>query len=171
MAEFTRELVKRPVTYSPYIDALVRKPVRPPVGTTFTIRDTLGWGGRKSSPVILVTSDQENAEPNWSRSVDSPTARIAVRNDNLGMSLSRDSVTTLGRFPISTSNEIPGIIFRALPCITFAYATFWRRNPMSRSSSPITVRLLDRVPLSERRGISGYSGHAVRPRCSMVAGS
>lgn len=67
--------------------------VAPLAGTTRTMRDTLGWGGRKSSPVILVTSDQENPAPSLSRSVDSPTARTAVRNDKLGMSMIRDSVT------------------------------------------------------------------------------
>src|SRR6266851_10454583 len=94
------------------------------------MRDTLGWGGRKSSPAIFVTSDHVKAEPNWPRSVDSTTAKIAVRNDNLGMSLIRDSVTELGRFPISTANETLWIICKAFPCTTFACGTFWRRNPM-----------------------------------------
>lgn len=84
----------------------VRRQQRPVLlRITFTMRDTLGWGGRKSFPVIVVTSDQVNAGPNWLRSVASPTARTAVRNDRPGSSLSRDSVTLFGKFPISTSKR------------------------------------------------------------------
>jgi hypothetical protein len=48
------------------------------------------------SPVIRVTSDQENAGPSWLRSVDSLMAMTAVRKESLGKSLIRDSVTACG---------------------------------------------------------------------------
>ena len=57
------------------------------------MRDTAGWGGRKSSPVALVTSDQENPGPSRSRSSDSPTDKTAVLNDRLGRISMSDSVT------------------------------------------------------------------------------
>ena len=38
---------------------------------------------------------------------------------------------------------VNGHISRASPCTTLACGTFWRRNPMSRSSSSTSVRLLD----------------------------
>jgi hypothetical protein len=103
--------------------------------------------GHEVVPGNLATSAHEN-EARWSRSVP-PTAGTETGDRTFGDILSIDSLSLVVRFPTSTSNVTSRIISRASPCTTFACGTFWRRNPMSRSSSSTSVRLLDLgIPLA-----------------------
>jgi hypothetical protein len=84
------------------------------MGTTLTMRDTLGWGGRKSSPVILVTSvRRRTALPYPARTA--RTDRRPSRGSGTGRTATRPTPAPAAHTPAkqATPADTSGMILHA----------------------------------------------------------